>query len=84
MTKAADLYPKFNATMAANLKDATTRYVDRIFWDEGHIVQLLLTDKHAYVNKTLAPLYGASSASADLVWAEVQILLRASSSVTLQ
>ena len=71
LTKAADLYPAFNATMAANLKDATTRYVDRIFWDEGHTVQSLLTDNHAYVNKTLAPLYGASSTSTDLVWSEV-------------
>jgi hypothetical protein len=71
LTKAADLYPAFNAAMAANLKDATTRYVDRIFWDEGHTVQSLLTDNHAYVNKTLAPLYGATSSSTDLVWSEV-------------
>jgi Protein of unknown function (DUF1592)/Protein of unknown function (DUF1588)/Protein of unknown function (DUF1595)/Protein of unknown function (DUF1585)/Protein of unknown function (DUF1587) len=71
LTKAPDLYPSFNPAMAAALKDATVRYVDRIFWDEGHTLQSLLTDRHAYVDATLAPLYGTSTTGAELAWTEV-------------
>jgi hypothetical protein len=68
LTKAADIYPSFNPAMAGALKDATERYVDRIFWDEGQTIKALLTDNHAYVNSTLAPLYGAAATGTDLVW----------------
>lgn len=71
LAKAADVYPTFNATMATALKDATTRYVDRMFWDEGHTLQSFLTDNHAYVNSTLAPIYGTTTSGSDLVWTEV-------------
>ena len=71
LVKAADLYPSFNPALAAALKDATARYVDRIFWDEGHTVTSLLTDNHAYVNAALAPLYGSTATATDLAWTEV-------------
>jgi hypothetical protein len=69
LTKAADLFPSFNPAMASALKDATERYVDRIFWDEGQTLKALLTDNHAYLNGALAPLYGSATTGTDLVWA---------------
>jgi hypothetical protein len=57
--------------MAAALKEATTRYVDRIFWDEGKTLKSLLTDGHAFVDSTLAPLYESSSSSSELTWTQV-------------
>ena len=71
LAKAADVYPNFDATMAAALKDATVKYVDRMFWDEGHKLQSFLTDNHAYVNSTLAPLYGTTASGSELVWTEL-------------
>lgn len=71
LMKAPDVYPTFNADMANTLKEATTRYVDRMFWDEGHTLQSFLTDNHAYVNSTLAPIYGTSTTGSELVWTEV-------------
>ncbi len=71
LVKAADLYPSFSPALASALKDATVRYVDRIFWDEGHTVTSLLTDNHAYVNAMLAPLYGSTATATDLAWTEI-------------
>jgi Protein of unknown function (DUF1592)/Protein of unknown function (DUF1588)/Protein of unknown function (DUF1595)/Protein of unknown function (DUF1585)/Protein of unknown function (DUF1587) len=71
LSKAADLFPAFNPALAAALNEATTRYVDRIFWDEGQTLQALLTDNHAYVNDALAPLYGGSASGTELAWTTV-------------
>ena len=71
LTKAADVFPAFSTGMATSMKEATVRYVDRMFWDEGHTVQTFLTDDHAYVNDVLAPLHGLTASGADLKWAQV-------------
>jgi hypothetical protein len=71
LSKAPDLYPTFTPSTGLAMKDATTKYVDRLFWDEGRTLPALLTDNHAYVNDALAPLYGATSMGADLAWGAV-------------
>ncbi len=76
LSKAADLYPSFNPAMAMALNEATERYVDRIFWDEGQTLKSLFTDNHAYVNSTLAPLYGSVATGTDLVWTALDPLQR--------
>jgi hypothetical protein len=63
LTKAPDLFPTFSATTAKALRDATTRYVDHLVWDEGQTLTALLTDDHAYVNADLAPIYGVAAPS---------------------
>jgi hypothetical protein len=72
LTKAPDLYPTFSPATASAMKDATARYVDHLFWDEGFTLPKLLTDGHAYVNDVLAPLYGVSAPKgAELGWIAV-------------
>ncbi|HVY31918.1 MAG TPA: DUF1592 domain-containing protein [Polyangiaceae bacterium] len=71
LVKASDLFPAFGPSMASALKESTVRYVDRIFWDEGHTLRALLTDNHAFVNAALAPLYGVTAGGADLAWTPV-------------
>src|SRR5450432_247672 len=76
LTKAADLFPTFSPATATAMKDATARYVDHLFWDEGFTLPTLLTDGHAYVNDALAPLYGAGPKGGDLAWTAVDATQR--------
>jgi len=77
LTKAPDLFPTFSPATASAMKDATAKYVDHLFWDEGFTLPTLLTDGHAYVNDVLAPLYGASAPKgADLGWIAVDAAQR--------
>ncbi len=71
LVKAKDLFPAFNPAVAGDLRLATERFVDHIFWDEGHDLGSLLTDSHAYVNDNLAPIYGGASPGATLTWTQV-------------
>jgi len=71
VAKAPDLFPSFNSDVAAALRESTERYVDRIFWDEGHTLASLLTDKHAFVNSMLAPIYGLTATGKTLTWTDV-------------
>jgi len=71
MVKAKDLFPAFSPAVAGDLRLATERFVDHIFWDEGHDLGSLLTDSHAYVNDNLAPIYGGAFPGATLTWAQV-------------
>ncbi|HEX7671946.1 MAG TPA: DUF1592 domain-containing protein [Polyangiaceae bacterium] len=64
LTKAPDLFPTFTAATANSMRQATARYVDHLFWDEGQTLSALLTDTHAYVDGELAPLYGVSAPAA--------------------
>lgn len=64
LSKAPDLFPTFTAGTAASMRQATARYVDHLFWDEGQTLNALLTDSHAYVDGELAPLYGVSAPAA--------------------
>jgi Protein of unknown function (DUF1592)/Protein of unknown function (DUF1588)/Protein of unknown function (DUF1595)/Protein of unknown function (DUF1585)/Protein of unknown function (DUF1587) len=77
LSKAPDLYPTFSPATATAMKDATARYVDHLFWDEGFTLPTLLTDGHAYVNDVLAPLYGATAPKgAELGWLAVDAAQR--------
>jgi hypothetical protein len=76
LVKSPDLYPKFNTAMAASMKDAAVRYVDRIFWDEGRTVDALLGDGHAFVDAALAPIYGVPAPTA-MSWVKVDDTQRA-------
>jgi hypothetical protein len=63
LTKAPDLFPSFGEDVATSMRQATRRYVDRLFWDQGRTLESLLTDHTAYVDARLAPIYGVSAPS---------------------
>jgi hypothetical protein len=72
LKKAADLFPKFDAAMANDLRQGVLGWVDKVFWDEGHTLSAFLTDKHAMVNDALAPVYGVKApGSSQLTWTDV-------------
>ena len=58
LAKAPDLFPMFDEGVAASMRAATAKWVDRLFWDQGRTLDALLTDHTAYVDGNLAPLYG--------------------------
>ncbi|MDZ4697043.1 MAG: DUF1592 domain-containing protein [Deltaproteobacteria bacterium] len=76
LVKAKDLFPNFTPSMAAAMKESTVKYVDHVFFEEGHSVRALLVDDHAFVNNTLSPLYGddlrsTGNVGAELAWQQV-------------
>lgn len=62
-------YPLFKESMIPSLSDETARLFDHIAFDQGGSFQDLLTTPLAYVNASLAPIYGlnASDYGTDLV-----------------
>jgi hypothetical protein len=60
MKKSASLFPSFGDATAAALSDSAARYVDYLFWERGTL-DAMLTDNKAYVNSTLAPIYGVTA-----------------------
>ncbi len=55
-------FPTWSDATGPAMRDATVRFVDHVFWEEGTLASLF-TDTHAFVNDALAPLYGLPSAS---------------------
>jgi hypothetical protein len=53
-----DRVPNADTTLAANMVEETTRFVDDVFWGSGGTVLELLTAKYTFVNASLATIYG--------------------------
>lgn len=63
------LYPAFGDATRASMKASTLRFLEHTFWESDAKLSTLLTDTHAYVDGTLAPIYGvAAPPGADLVY----------------
>lgn len=66
MSRDAVLFPAWNdTTVPPALAEATARYLDHVFWDGEGTVSELLTSPKAYVNDTIAPLYGIDPPGSD-------------------
>lgn len=77
LKKSASLFPNFSDATAASLADSAARYVDYLFWERGTL-DAMFTDTKAYVNSTLAPIYGVTvPASTELALVDVNVAQRA-------
>lgn len=56
LTKSPTAFPTFTPDTAAAMRASAESFVDGIFFGDGSL-KALLTDAHAWVNDTLAPLY---------------------------
>jgi Protein of unknown function (DUF1592)/Protein of unknown function (DUF1588)/Protein of unknown function (DUF1585)/Protein of unknown function (DUF1595)/Protein of unknown function (DUF1587) len=66
MSRDTDLFPAWNdATVPPVLAEATAKYLDHVFWDSEGSVAELFTAPKAYVNDTIAPLYGIEPPGTD-------------------
>jgi uncharacterized protein DUF1592/uncharacterized protein DUF1588/uncharacterized protein DUF1595/uncharacterized protein DUF1587/uncharacterized protein DUF1585 len=66
LSKDATAFPSFTPAIGQALHDSTVMFVDYAFWTQDSL-SALLTDSHAFVNDSLAPLYGLQPVgSADL------------------
>lgn len=79
MSRDTTLFPAWNdSTVPPVLAEATARYLDHVFWDGEGTLSELLTAPKAYVNDTIAPLYGiAPPGSNDLVLVDLDAGQRA-------
>jgi hypothetical protein len=57
LVKSADVFPTFTPATATAMRASADKFVDDIFFGDGTLTALL-TDPNAWVNDTLAPLYG--------------------------
>jgi len=57
LSKDATAFPGFTAQIAQALHDSTVQFADYAFWVQDSLAAML-TDSHAFVNDSLAPLYG--------------------------
>jgi Protein of unknown function (DUF1592)/Protein of unknown function (DUF1588)/Protein of unknown function (DUF1595)/Protein of unknown function (DUF1585)/Protein of unknown function (DUF1587) len=60
LTKGAAAFPTFTPDTAVAMRASAEKFVDGIFFGDGTLTALL-TDAHAWVDDTLAPLYGVAS-----------------------
>jgi hypothetical protein len=67
-SRSSSLYPTFNEVMVQMMAEETTRLFDHVTFDLGGTFQDLLLTPVAFVNSSLAPLYGlpATTYGADL------------------
>lgn len=71
LSKDPTAFPSFDATVNAAMIQSAQKFVDGVFFFGGTL-PMLLTDAHAWVNDSLAPLYGvASPGSAQLTLVSV-------------
>jgi hypothetical protein len=71
LVKSRTLYPSFDAQTASALRDSASAYVDHLFWQKGTLASLL-TDRTAFVNDAIAPIYGVpATGSATLTLRDV-------------
>jgi len=57
MSKDPTLFPTFTPDMGTAMRQSAEQFIDGIFFGGGTLSDLL-TDSHAWINDTLAPLYG--------------------------
>jgi hypothetical protein len=62
VTKDATLYPQWNPTVDAEMRQEAATFVDQTFWNDGHL-ETLLTAPYSYLNQDLATFYGVTGPS---------------------
>ena len=77
MSRDRTLFPAFTDQTPRLLRDATSKYVDHVFWDGKGTLESLLTEPKAYVNDTLAPLYGVAKPGPELTLVDLDPTKRA-------
>jgi hypothetical protein len=75
-SKDTALFPTWTDGTAPAMREATMRFVDHVFWEEGTFSSLF-TDTHAFVNDLLAPYYGMSGTGPALTMTTVPAAQRA-------
>lgn len=75
LVRDGNMFPTFDAATGAALAEGVTKYVDKLFWEDGSL-ETLLTDNHAFVNNALASIYGVTSPQDELVWTELDAARR--------
>jgi hypothetical protein len=64
MERDATRYPEFNRALATQLGDSLSRQIDATVWDDAGDVEALLLGQSAFVNASVAPLFGLSAVGA--------------------
>ncbi len=74
LNKDPDLYPEFSPAMLEAMRIETEALVDRAIFEGGEAgFEELLTSREAYVNASLAELYGVQGPADDDTWAWVTL-----------
>ncbi len=60
LLKDASLFPDFASTQRVAMDASTTRFVDSAMWEGDGSVKTLLSSPFAFVNSSLAPVYGVA------------------------
>ena len=61
MERDATRYPQFSRTLAHALGESLSRQIDATVWDDGGDIAELLTGQSAFVNASVAPLFGVAA-----------------------
>lgn len=72
-TKDPELFPNFGPAMQAAMRTEIEALVRRVFFDEGADFATLLQTRDAYVNRSLAELYGVPGPADDDTWEWVEL-----------
>lgn len=72
-TKDAVLFPDYDASLQAAMRIEHEALVRRVFFEQGGDFEALLTTRDAYVNASLAELYGVPGPADDDTWAWVEL-----------
>lgn len=61
LIKDPNAFPEFGAAWSGSAREAVHRFLDSIVWEGTGDMRRMYTATHAYVNETLAPVYGLSN-----------------------
>ncbi len=73
----ATLFPAYRPELADRLGESLRLFLDNALWEGDGTLETLLTRPVAFVDKTLAPLYGVTSSSSELKSASLDPTQRA-------
>jgi hypothetical protein len=62
MAKSASQFPNWSDALAQSLRDSTTMFVERAFWQQKSL-RSLLTDNSAFIDANIASIYGLPAPS---------------------
>lgn len=60
MERDATRYPQFSRTLALELGESLSRQIDATVWEDGGDIAQLLNGQSAFVNASIAPLFGVT------------------------
>lgn len=53
-----ETFPEFTSALASSMRESAHRFIEDIVWTRKSDARLLATDRHAFIDKHLAPIYG--------------------------